>query len=602
MTGAWDPDDDGDDDSTPQGDSDHDYWSPGGQQLKPVEGASALPQVQQVTDPNNAPVPQDDQLPEGVMFPIDPGFAAEWETGPQGAQPKAQKEGARADEMPQDAAASWGESDARNGRSAIHKDTWTGSPQRHGDYTRAWALTKGLIHGIVGNGPMSRAEFGKATGRPDLHHHYLESYAQGKGHARDTKGLYATSGRAQEDPEGNRCSDCGHLPGCGCTHHCDNDPEVGGHPQHPSRTSGLRREADAWSAPHATTDDFQAPYNSAITEAQPRSQNMDSQSGDYEAGKAAGKADKAAGQRPAFADNSSGVSPYVKGYSEGFGGAQGPHPQQDVPRSMGGDSGQAFNAQQAQQSFQVARASRRRASASFAPPALFSNADFSKGYNFASMWKPGRRLVSQGSAAFEAGLYAGITDQPPALQRAWLSAHAAASGGHPQLGRRIALHRSFTAKQARKAGIRAQGAYLRVAGTTTDLITDGPGTSPDPMGATPLNGPGTAPEMGGRSDPAKAGGAPPYQGAPPLPGGPVVSDEVVGRSQEPSQPNGPFTQTFSGNHPENIDLAPVAENKANQPGYSNKSVYEGDPRGSDRLAAFRRTVQANLAKMQAAGV
>jgi ATP-dependent protease ClpP protease subunit len=34
----WDPDGDGDDDSTPEGDTDHDYWAPDGTQLKPVPG------------------------------------------------------------------------------------------------------------------------------------------------------------------------------------------------------------------------------------------------------------------------------------------------------------------------------------------------------------------------------------------------------------------------------------------------------------------------------------------------------------------------------------------------------------------------------------
>ena len=34
----WDPDGDGDDDSTPEGDTDHSHWSPDGKQLKPVPG------------------------------------------------------------------------------------------------------------------------------------------------------------------------------------------------------------------------------------------------------------------------------------------------------------------------------------------------------------------------------------------------------------------------------------------------------------------------------------------------------------------------------------------------------------------------------------
>jgi hypothetical protein len=34
----WDPDNDGDDDSTPKGDTDHDHWTPGGKQKKSVPG------------------------------------------------------------------------------------------------------------------------------------------------------------------------------------------------------------------------------------------------------------------------------------------------------------------------------------------------------------------------------------------------------------------------------------------------------------------------------------------------------------------------------------------------------------------------------------
>jgi hypothetical protein len=177
------------------------------------------------------------------------------------------------------------------------------------------------------------------------------------------------------------------------------------------------------------------------------------------------------------------------------------------------------------------------------------------------------------------------------MQAAWVTAHWNASADHPQTGRRIALHRSFTRKQG------AKGVYV-TAGTSTDLITDGPGTSPDPMGSTPLNGPGAPPPMGGLSDPAAAGGAPPYQGAPPLPGGPVVPDDVMGRPQQQPQPDGPTVQTFSGMHPENVTLAPVAPNKADQSGYTNTDAYKGDPHANGRLAAFRGRVQAGLAAME----
>ena len=343
------------------------------------------------------------------------------------------------------------------------------------------------------------------------------------------------------------------------------------------------------------------PYNSAET-TPPVNQDQ----GDYAAGKAAGQADRGAGSRPAFADNSSGVSPYVKGYAEGYGAPAAPQGAQDVPGSMGGDSGQAANAQEAQRAFQVARASRRtaslrRVSASFAPDSLMSDPEFRKGYLFASKWRPGQRLVSQGSARFEAGVYAGITDQPT-KRGAWLDAHARLAAKYPELRRRIELHASFTRKHARKTGQRG-GIYLqRQGGTSTDLITDGPGTSPDPMGSTPINGPGTPPPMAGMDNANAPGGSPPYQGAPPLPGGPVAPDDVMGKPQQKPQQSGPFTNTFSGDHPGNADLAPVAPNSAAQPGYSNKDAYKGDPFGGDRVArltAFRAAVQGSLSRMGA---
>jgi hypothetical protein len=254
----------------------------------------------------------------------------------------------------------------------------------------------------------------------------------------------------------------------------------------------MRRQADTLSMPHQTTDDTNPPFNSAGT-------TPDAPGSDGDAGYKAGIADAQGGERPAFADSSSAVSPYVKRYAEGYSSVQLPPPgQPDMPASLGGDSGQAVNAQEAQQAFQVSKAS----------------------------------------------------------------------------------------LQTR-------------AGTSVDLVTDGPGTSPDPMGSTPINGPGTPPPSGGRGDPARSGGAPPYQGTAPLPGGPVVSDDVMGKAQEPEQPDGPLAQGFSGPGSGfgNQNLAPRAENAADGPGYENQGAYDGDPQRY-KAAAFRSRVQANLQRMR----
>jgi hypothetical protein len=560
---ASDPDRDGDGDSTPQGDTDHDWWSTDGRPMR-AQAASGLPQIQQVTDPNNAPDPQGDQLPDGVAFPLSEAFGTQWATGPEGAQPRAGGQATARASLTPGTARILGHSDAMAGRQPQHKDSFAHSKIQHGRYLEGYNETAGLIHGLVGRAAMSASEYASLTGRGDLHSSYLAAYARGRQMHTAPQDLY------RSDDEG--------------------------------QVTASRRVADAWSQPRRTTDDVNPPYNSRATTPDPASQNTGPDASDYAAGKSAGTADRARGDRPAFADNSSGVSPYVKGYAEGFGGAASPQGPQDVPASMGGDSGQAANAGEAQRAFEVARAPRtaglRRVSASFAPQPLMGDPDFRKGYLFAVKWRQGQRLAGAGSPAFEAGLYAGMTDSPGS-QRPWTEAHRRMGARHPELGRRMSLHASFTAKQIFRApGLGRRGAYLvRRAGTTTDLVTDGPGTSPDPMGSTPLNGPGAPPPMAGLSDPAASGGAPPYQGAAPLPGGPVAPDDVMGAPQQAPQASGPFTNTFSGDHQENVTLAPVAPNSADGRGYSNRAAYDGDPRGTDRLAAFRSRVREGMRRM-----
>lgn len=663
--GVFDPDHDGDDDSTPAGDTDHDFF--------PKESASSLPTQHQIIDPNNAPTPQDDQFATDVMFPIDPAFAEQWETGPGGAQPKGnvQKEA-----ISSESARVFGRMDAMEGKNPRHQDNYAYSKQAHGSYLRAWNELAGTVHGMTGRPAIGKEQYSSMTGRPDLHSHYMGHYAQGWGHANEgednpnweylpdsARNPKTSSSGVGEHPDTNRCSDCGHLPGCSCPHHCDNDSQ-----EH----TGSRHTADTLTQPHQTTDDFASPYNSAETTPQPEVSNT---TVDGEAGYKAGVADAQAGERPAFADNSSGVSPYVKRYAEGYASVRMPDPgSQDVPYSLGGDSGQAFNDQEAQREFQVAKASLQaegrdfsekqreeaedkgdalpggklpiedaedlenaehlkgkvkgvpksevdsymkrkehefgkaalRVSAAFVPDRAVAEDGFRRGYLFARNWQPGASIVAQGSAQFEAGLYAGITDSP-GHQGAWVAEHRRLAAKFPALGDRLDAHRAFTAKlAARSDETLTRGLYVQAA-TTVDLVTDGPGTSPDPMGSTPINGPGTPPPSGGRGDPARPGGPGPYQGAPPLPGGPVVSDDVMGQAQEPEQPNGPLAQGFSGpgkgyGNQQTIprgdqNLAPEAPNEAAGPGYENSGAYEGDPQRY-KAAAFRNTVQANLAKLR----
>jgi hypothetical protein len=690
------------------------------------QGASSLPQIQQTVSPDNAPTPEADVLPEGVMFPIIPERGGQSDEGRPGpptyppgaayaapgggdrAKPKAKaktKTARRRSSMTPSSAAvrMFGRMDAMEGKQPHHKDHYAFSNKAHGQYIRGWNETRGVIDGTLGRTPISKEQYSDWTGRPDLHSHYLgvhsESTARRLQQAGDDSGWESGEDAARNprigmrrragdsgtgvDPEGRHCSNCGHKPGCDCPHACsyprkasrrqangypmgdmrpaetlptgevvgdaDHDhwdrgtpndgTDYGGHPggeggATAARRRGQRKRADFMTKPHQSTDDLTPPYNSADTSPDPWSQNEDPGAGDLQAGMRDGQSDAAAGRRPTFMDNSETVSPYVKGYAQGYsgrapdakpdtGGHTGVPPDNpDVPRSMGGDSGQAANAQQAATSFQVSKAS-LRTSAAFVSRGTAASPDFAKGYRFARQWRPGDKLVSRGSAQFEAGLYAGITDSPR-TQLAWLTVHASMAGAHPVLGRRLERHRTFTEQLvARGYRSRDNGIYPRspkpvrrgTAGVSTDLITDGPGTSPDPMGSTPLNGPGTPPPSGGRGDPARSGGPSPYQGAQPMGQGPVVTDDEAGRAQEGPQPAGPLAQGFSGPGPGygnqdqiprgGTDLAPAAPNDAAGSGYSNPGAYEGNPSGGDRTArlrAFRTRVQAGLAHTRLAAL
>jgi hypothetical protein len=679
----------------------------------------------------------------------------------------------------------FGQMDAMDGKRPRHKDSYPFSNKAHGQYMRGWNNTRGAMDATLGREPVSREDYAEWSGRPDLHQHYLGVYSQVK------------AGRSGADIQ----------------------------------AEGSRRTADFMTRPHQSTDDLNAPYNSGQTTPQPWSSSE--QPGDYDQGLRDGQEDAAAGEHPTFADNSAQTSPYVKGYAVGYSGRPPDTGVRDVPRSMGGDSGQPMNEQQAQTAFQVSKASLQRTAACLGcphPPHLgqpcnaegcrhlhhpgeegagpgmhartighvpdpgapgysmprggtpsrpgwedeyegsgnrtddayegwrtdygrysalqrqahdfteserenaahslgpddklpvnslqdLKNAhtrahqvkgipestvdayldrldkeydygggdshahdrraaslrhvsaafitreavrepDFRKGYKFAARWQPGRRLVAQGSPAFEAGMYAALCDRP-GIQEAWAQEHHRLARRYPALGSRLDAHASFTRKLALadrgRYGISGLGCYpvrrqaawaggeadcgheeawgghcgqascpnyanacpkhndvrpdarqrcnregqQRTAGTSVDLITDGPGTSPDPMGSTPLNGPGTPPPMGGGEDPARSGGPSPYQGAQPQGSGPVAPDDVLGQPQEPPQESGPFTQTFSGRQPGNADLAPVAPNTAGGSGYSNSDAYQGDPRRYQQAMAFRRKIQASLATRRA---
>lgn len=356
---------------------------------------------------------------------------------------------------------------------------------------------------------------------------------------------------------------------------------------------GSQKQADmfgASDAPHAVPQPGVA--NSPATTPQPQ------QGGSYTAGFAAGLADAKNGDAATYADaNQAGAysSGYTAGYGKGIGGVKDAQPQ-SVPGSMGGDNGQSHmtgsvktandrkecascgfsnaydNSEctncQKSLSDDLAHAASKTAALTkvsdlFVTAETRKGEDFRKAYKFASKWTAGKRLVKKGSAEFEAGLYAGISDNAPA-QSAWVLAHAVQAAKYPDFSERISLHASFSGKVVASQGGDVEGPYIRTeSATSTDLDTLAPGTTPSPVGETPINGPGRPGPLAGQADPAASGGPAPYNGAEPF-GSPVVPTGVATEPTGTSQLQAPIDDS-------------------------------GNLQSADRTVAFRKRVQANLA-------
>jgi hypothetical protein len=283
----------------------------------------------------------------------------------------------------------------------------------------------------------------------------------------------------------------------------------------------------------------------------------------------------------------------------------------------------------------------RKASKSFVPKDAMAHPEFFKGYGFGRNWRPGQRLAAKGSPEFEAGLYAGITDNHE-HQGSWLVAHARQAPEFAYLDKRIEQHDTLTRRLSARTGARTAGIYVeanpaallaplvravapavvsgvadavtggseeektaarraakdgtcpeclghgnvhgkeceacdgtgkeswarfstkRVATTETDLNTMAPGTSPSPVGDTPINGPGRPGPLAGYSEPAAPGGPAPYNGAEPM-GKPVVPGAVI---------------------PPSVDTASMVSHST-----------PPNPFASQQTVAFRRRVQAGLLRL-----
>jgi hypothetical protein len=272
-----------------------------------------------------------------------------------------------------------------------------------------------------------------------------------------------------------------------------------------------RKQADMWGnsdTPHAVVQPNVA--NSPATTPP---------NADQVGGRGAGAADARANERPAFSDESAAIPAPAEQYAEGYSSVdQKAGRPQDMPGAGITHAGSRISSL-------IATAQERK------------DPDFRKGYGYASRWIPGTRLVSTGSSSFEAGLYAGISDNP-AQQRAFVDAHRTAAAKYPALGQRADSHRRVTVRIASKNEVPTNGLYVQ-SSTSIDLNTMAPNTTPAADGSTPINGPGRPGPLDGLQEAAAPGGPSPYNGAEPF-GTPVVPNGA----QDPSA--GPADQLVGG--------------------------------------------------------
>jgi hypothetical protein len=556
------------------------------------QAASELPQVQQVTDPNNVPTPQADMLPPDVMFPLDPAFQVRWETGPQGARPvRAQAAAGSSPYRPEGAPPGYGP-DPRLVDTVPALTLPTGEPvgDQDGDL---WGgrtppgapAVSNAGKGAWGDGPIASRRVRRTAdfmSRPlqstdDLNAPYNSPQT--------TPDPFSSNASPQSGDyqagfsEGQQDRGRGDAPTFS-----DNSSHVSPYVQGyaagygaapPSVPQDVPGSAGGDSGQGVNVQEAQREWQTAQAGLRRRAHDF-TESGRENAAHSLGPDDKLPVNSLQDLKNAHRRAHQVEGESESA---------VDSYLSRLDD----------QYGYHPGKESSLRVSAALVAQSETRSGDFRKGYRFASRWKPGQKLASRGPAAFEAGMYAAMCDAPGPQRRAWIGAHQRLSRRQPDAVWRLERTLSFTRQAVRDSQLlkmARDGYFPRLAGVSTDLITDGPGTSPDPMGQTPLNGPGTPPPSGGGENPARPGGIPPYQG-----GQPVVADDGLGPAQEPPHENGPFTQTFSGRQPGNIDLAPAAPNNADGPGYENPGAYPSDMR---RAQAFRARVQASLRARQPA--
>lgn len=472
------------------------------------EAASGLNEIQQVVDPHENPAPT--PLPQDVMFP--------WLIGPD-----AYGNGG-GQQQPQEApAAPFGHESSRKEAGSdevgVHTRCSERSP-KEGDMCKLSAGHDGPHHSLqdweVWGGGKKEGSRTHAAG--------------GNGHEVGTPAWFDEEARPGTTSPDHAEKD--RLFPDGIPLHGDLSPQqqawLDG--PHKNKQASLTRQADMFGGDEGV--EHRVP--------QPDVANTPDTTPDEQGGYAEGQSDARSGERPTFADASTGAPSNVTQYSKGYSDASQPQmTNPDVPHSLS-----------------------NQASLRFTKAATAQDPEFVKGYSFAAKWRPGQRLVAMGSGKFEEGLFAGLTDYPT-HREAWRAAHRRVAAKHPKIAARTAQHDAYTDYLA------SQGIDVlapKSAGTSTDLESTGPGSSPSPSGDTFINGPGQTPPLANGGNPATPGGPAPYNGADPV-GSPVV-------------PNGPSAPPAREQTVNDLPGGPVDQNR---------------PMDNPTLAAFRKRVAANLA-------
>lgn len=307
---------------------------------------------------------------------------------------------------------------------------------------------------------------------------------------------------------------------------------------------GRRTVADQWHGqewPHAVVQPDAA--NNPGTTPPPAT-------GTAETGRAAATTDSGAiDTAPTWADASSAAPDEVRAYSETYNAGARPAP--NIPPGMSGPPTRPA-----------------RLSWYLSPPEERQLPEYAAGYQAGYTWKQANAIPAFGTDIFEAGLYAGLLDNPGAhipFTRAHTDLATTDHRADARLTRHAQASSFFATDPNLPPTVRHVGNYLAhtltntsrqmLAATSTDLNTMAPSVSADPSGATPFNGPGHPGPLDGQYGAAEPGGPPPYQGAPPY-GHPAVP--------------APETQTTPVTVPDTGMTTP------------------------NRAEAFRRRVQANL--------